>query len=216
MPSNSTDADKLAGLRATYDSYAANAYVNFTKSLQQIPCNTTDSAQYSLAVTCDDCAAAYKNWLCAVTVPRCEDFSNNASYLLPRATGLDFIDEGYGGQFKNDPILSAQNKSVAYLNSSRSPLIDEEIKPGPYKELLPCEDLCYDLVRSCPAALGFACPLEGHGLNYSYAKLRPAGLNVWTCNFPGTDLNGAQQARASLIVVFSTMIAVVLWTLIPG
>lgn len=48
-------------------------------------------------------------------------------------------------------------------------MIDQKIKPGPWKEVLPCEDLCYQLVQSCPAALGFACPI-GERLVSSYGK----------------------------------------------
>ncbi|KAG9818558.1 hypothetical protein KCU77_g17340, partial [Aureobasidium melanogenum] len=43
--------------------------------------------------------------------------------------------------------------SVRATNSSRNPtIIVDTIAPGPYKEVLPCQDLCYSLVRSCPAA----------------------------------------------------------------
>ena len=48
-------------------------------------------------------------------------------------------------------------------------MIDQIIKPGPWKEVLPCEDLCYQLVQSCPAALDFACPI-GKRLESSYGK----------------------------------------------
>ncbi len=63
-------------------------------------------------------------------------------------------------------------------------MIDKRIEPGPYKEMLPCKDLCYHLVQSCPSALQFACPLEGKGLNYSYGHHR-MGDTEWKCNWPG-------------------------------
>ena len=190
VPSNLTLANDTAALGVVYDNYTSDMYQNFNKSLQQIPCNTTASAQYSLAVNCTDCAHAYKDWLCAVTIPRCEDFSNEADYLQPRAVGYDFIGD-YVGKFNGNPSLSPVNKALRYTNQSRSQHIDDVIRPGPYKELLPCEDLCYGLVRSCPAALGFSCPLEGHGLNYSYGKPKPAGRDLSTCNFPGRASNVA-------------------------
>ena len=63
---------------------------------------------------------------------------------------------------------------------SRNPMIDQVIKPGPYRELLPCDDLCHDLVRSCPAQLGFACP-NPPAKALSYGTRNERNL---TCNFP--------------------------------
>lgn len=186
MPSN---PDKTPDdLTAIYDSNAASAYQFFNFSLQQIPCNTTATAQYSLARTCDDCAAAYKRWLCAVTIPRCEDYSNEAPYLLPRNTAQNFLN---GSTFSSSQQDSQALLSTTATNSSRNSIIDNKIKPGPYKEILPCQDLCYDLVQSCPATLGFGCPLEGRGLNVSYGVKDPSGLI--TCSYLGAAyfLNGA-------------------------
>ena len=87
-----------------------------------------------------------------------------------------------------DPTFNA-----AAVDSSRNPMIDTDIRPGPYKEMLPCKDICYELVRSCPAALQFACPLEGHGLNYSYGSPGKDG-NI-TCNSPWTSISGAASER---------------------
>lgn len=71
------------------------------------------------------------------------------------------------------------------FTASRNPRIDDVIKPGPHKEVLPCDNLCYKLVQSCPASLEFSCPLPGGiGFAGNYAKYDPsAGL---TCNFPGS------------------------------
>lgn len=187
MPSN---PDKTpSDLSAIYDSNAASTYQFFNYSLQQIPCDTTSSAQYSLARTCSNCANAYKHWLCAVTIPRCQDFSNDAPYLLPRNTAQAFLN---GSTFSSSNNQDTQALlSVSATNSSRNPIIDNQIKPGPYKEVLPCKDLCYDLVQSCPATLGFGCPLEGRGLNVSYGERAPDGSI--TCSYLGAAyfLNGA-------------------------
>ena len=90
-------------------------------------------------------------------------------------------------------------------------MIDNDIKPGPYKEVLPCKDLCYELVRSCPAALGFACPIEGHGLNFSYGD--PAGgiIGHPRCNAPGVGLNGAAALGRhwSIIVLIAITTALI-------
>lgn len=177
-------------------------YQNFNYSLQQIPCNTTSSAQYSLAKNCDDCAHAYKQWLCAVTMPRCEDYSSDLPWLQPRNMAQKFLNAS-SQVYTPDMIVS--NLSAAYTpmpdapsgseaftqsygsvfasNSSRNPLIiDENIMPGPYKEVLPCADLCYSLVQSCPASFGFGCPVPGRGLEVDYGQRSDTNL---TCSYLG-------------------------------
>jgi calcium channel MID1 len=130
---------------------------------------------FSLAVTCEDCANAYKQWLCSVTIPRCADYSATASYLAVRNAGQDFIN---GSSLPSD---SPYRKSVA-SNSSRNSIIDDQIKPGPYKEILPCQDICHTLVKDCPSALGFSCP-EGKWLNASYGYRNSHG--DITCSYLG-------------------------------
>ncbi|KAL9099485.1 MAG: hypothetical protein Q9163_005022 [Psora crenata] len=214
VPSNATNMGNITALGEFYDDQANSLYVNFTKSLAQIPCNTTSSAQYSLAVTCDNCTHAYKQWLCAVTIPRCEDFSNTAFYLQPRAVAQKFINETYGAQYSDDPSLTQENKNRLFTNSSRNPSIDEVIAPGPYKEVLPCKALCYGLVQSCPAALGFSCPLEGHGLNYTYGSYIDVGLGKVSCNLPGRNMTssasiGGRSHFAAIVAVTTTI-----WTIV--
>ncbi|KAL8822576.1 MAG: hypothetical protein Q9191_006689 [Dirinaria sp. TL-2023a] len=191
VPSNLHTQPNLTTLGSLYDTYAANLYQNFSNSLQQIACDTTSSAQYSLARDCNDCDNAYKTWLCAVTIPRCEDYSNNAPYLQPRAVGQNYPN-GSAATNLSDPTFSQSNKTARYMNSSRNPMIDWQIQPGPYKEVLPCADICYEVVRSCPASLGFACPLKGHGLNYTYGFNSTGELS---CNFPGA-VAGVQGSAA--------------------
>ena len=188
VPANPDRYPSLPDLAALYDSNAGSLYQNFNYSLQLIPCNTTATAQYSLARNCDDCAHAYKQWLCAATIPRCEDFGNPAPYLRARNAAQPFI---------NGSVLSPSNVGDQALlnsfaaNASRNPIIDDEIRPGPYKEVLPCQDLCWDLVQSCPAALGFGCPLSGRGLEESYGTRDRSGFI--TCSYLGAAyyLNGA-------------------------
>ena len=210
--SNNASISNPTSLGLLYDDYAQLAWTNFSYSLAQVACNTTSSAQYSLARNCTDCANAYKEWLCAVVIPRCEDFSNNASYLQPRAIGYPFINETYGKIFDDDPTLSSENQSKVYFNSSRNPMIDSYIKPGPYKEVLPCEDICYELVRSCPSFMGFACPLAGHGLNYSYGKPTNLSSNPPTCNSAKTGISGAAVSKVlgplAFLTVFCSTLAV--------
>jgi calcium channel MID1 len=119
-------------LATFYDSLASELFTNFSTSLQLSPCNATISAQYSLFRNCTTCLQAYKNWLCAVTIPRCADITDTSSFLYPRA-----------------------------VNTSRNPLIDQTVQPGAYKEILPCSQLCWGVEQNCPVTLGFQCPLPG-------------------------------------------------------
>ncbi|PKY05380.1 hypothetical protein P168DRAFT_325739 [Aspergillus campestris IBT 28561] len=150
--------NKLPDLITTYDDHARSLYKNFTYSLAQIQCNATNNeTKWSLSVNCDDCANAYKNWLCAVTIPRCVDFSNtNNTALYPRNILRPFHN---GTSLPSSAVNDTIRKSPA-ARHARNPWIDRLIKPGPYKEMLPCRDLCWDLVRSCPSALDFSCPEE--------------------------------------------------------
>ncbi|KAK2765925.1 stretch-activated cation channel mid1 [Arachnomyces sp. PD_36] len=195
VPSNSSI--EVDGLMKLYDSHASALYKNFSRSLQQIACNASSTSRYSLASDCDHCASAYKQWLCAVTIPRCSDFSSNLPFLRARNTGQPFLDGSTLDEssiYHNDP----------WANSSRNPIIDTEIRPGPYKEVLPCQDLCYDLVQSCPAALGFGCP-EGNSLNASYGTRSPDG--DITCSY----LGAAYFLNAGWKVIEGTRLA--LWAL---
>lgn len=187
----------MTALVQAYDTYANDAYQNFSKSLQQIPCDTTASAQYSLARNCQDCDNAYKTWLCAVTIPRCADFSSPATHthLMPRSISQNFTNGTAPREGPKGSLFSKENITSKHYGSSRNPMIDEHIKPGPYKEMLPCKDLCYHLMQNCPAALQFACPAEGRGLNYSYGHHSNKD-EEWMCNWPGGRLvSGAGRTR---------------------
>ncbi|KAE8349795.1 cora family metal ion transporter [Aspergillus coremiiformis] len=173
VPSNPTI--KIDDLHSIYDDNAASLYRNFSYSLEQIQCNATNETRFSLAVGCDDCARAYKRWLCAVTIPRCEDFSNTGEFLQVRNAGQEFVN---GTSLSDNHTLRLDPST----NCSRNPLVDNKIRPGPYKEILPCEDTCYNLVKSCPAALGFSCP-QGRWLDSTYGRRNPN--DVVTCSWVG-------------------------------
>ena len=153
VPGNPTNFPNFTTLAAFYDNATQAQYQFFQNVLAQTPCETTSSAQYSLARTCSDCAAAYKEWLCSVTIPRCTDFSSNLPWLQERNMGQPFPN----GTMLPSELVTFANQSV-FLNSSRNPSIDALVAPGPYKEVLPCNDLCHNLMQSCPAAMGIACP----------------------------------------------------------
>ncbi|KAB5563277.1 stretch-activated Ca2+-permeable channel component-domain-containing protein [Coniochaeta sp. 2T2.1] len=183
VPSNpftfSSNATRLAQF---YDSQASSAYADFLKALAQISCEAPSTQLYSLVRTCDDCAAAYKSWLCSVVIPRCEDFSTTSPWLQPRNLGQDFPD---GEKLDAATLASFPNNSATM--QSRNKLIDDVVQPGPYKEVLPCEDLCYNLTQSCPAQLGFNCPRPGMvGFNTSYGQRGRQDENGEVyCNYPG-------------------------------
>lgn len=165
----------VSALRDIYDDNARSYYQNFSYSLQQIQCNASQESMFSLTVGCSDCADAYKQWLCSVSIPRCADFSSNDTYLMVRNAGQDFIN---GSSLPENNIY----RQSAVTNVSRNTLIDTKIKPGPYKEILPCLDVCHSLVKSCPMSLGFGCP-TGQWLNASYGYRDPNG--DITCSYLG-------------------------------
>ncbi|GBB83480.1 hypothetical protein RclHR1_01020021 [Rhizophagus clarus] len=84
--SKNTEADLAIG----YDNMAKAYFNNFTLTVDQYPCNDTES-KYSLIRNCNDCKEAYKNWVCAVTIPRCasEDSNNGKLRNNPRINVSD-------------------------------------------------------------------------------------------------------------------------------
>jgi calcium channel MID1 len=207
VPSNTKFKLNDSGLADIYDKRAREYYSNFNKSLAQVACDAKPEAQYSLAQTCDDCARNYKNWLCMVLIPRCEDWTANDSFLVPRNIQTPFAN----GSIPDMP--PGFNNSAAF-NRSRNPFIDEDIRPGPYKELKPCEDMCFDIVRSCPAQLGFSCP-NGAQRDSMYGR-REEQPGKLTCNFPGAvvELNakgGAGMLGVHLRDVIIGLAAAMLW-----
>lgn len=213
VPGNPNTFPQVTDLAAFYDNQAQGQYQFFQNVLQQIPCETTSSAQYSLARTCDDCAIAYKDWLCSVIIPRCSDFSSELPWLQPRAMGQPFPN----GTMLDSSHLAFANQS-SFLNNSRNPAIDASVMPGPYKEILPCDDLCYNVVKSCPASMGFVCPLPGYiGFNQSYGR-RPTGSQATdgkiadlTCNYPGAAYflagSGREVPRVGVVLLVALGVA---------
>ena len=149
-----------------------------------------------MLIDCDDCAVAYKAWLCAVAFPRCDDFNStnprahvrNVAQPFPNGTALSAAAAGKFGA----PAEQA----------SRNPFIDEGVAPGPYKEILPCDDLCYRVVQDCPAELGFSCPQPGlDAFEHSYGQRQESKEGAPPCNFPGgsTAPSGAGRMAVSWV-----------------
>lgn len=183
VPSNPNTFANASALAAFYDGYAASMWSTFETVLAQVQCETSSTQRYSLVRDCTDCAAAYRSWLCSVAIPRCEDFANDAPWLQPRAVGRPYPN----GTLLPEAVRALYPDILAF-NSSRNPIIDQTVKPGPYKEIMPCADLCYGLVQSCSSAIGFMCPLPGqYGFNTSYGRRTAAEDDgAITCNYPGS------------------------------
>ncbi|KAI0977367.1 stretch-activated Ca2+-permeable channel component-domain-containing protein [Xylaria arbuscula] len=208
VPGNITKFPNGTALAAFYDNYTQTMWDNFDKVLQQTPCQAPPTQRYSLARDCDDCKDAYKNWLCSVAIPRCEDFSSpNEKYLQMRNINAPFPNNTFV-----DPSIRANYSELLAYNSSRNPEIDTTIEPGPYKEVLPCDYLCYELVKSCPASIGFSCPQPSsrYGFNTSYAI--PDKNKELSCNYPGSAYypSGATAVTTSWVGITALVIALVL------
>ena len=185
-----------AELAKVYDDYARKMYGHFETVLAQEQCETGPTSQYSLARNCDDCRTAYKRWLCTVAIPRCEDYSSENNHAVPRNVGAAFPN----GSFVPDQegrTSRRQMMDVPGYNASRNSFIDEEVGPGPYKEVLPCEEICYEVVQSCPHAMGFGCPQPGMtAFEVSYGRKSSNG--ELSCNYPGTPRSRPNTAGAVL------------------
>lgn len=125
-------------LRQMYDDRASLIYQNFSKALQQIPCNTTRDSIFSPIINCDNCAQSYKDWLCAVTIPRCS--TRDISGYVKRDIG--------------------ENRNE-WIDVEIQPY-------SPYYEVLPCLNVCHAIVRDCPADFGFLCPKHNVSVRQSY------------------------------------------------
>jgi calcium channel MID1 len=207
VPGNPNNFPNMTSLASFYDNGASQYYQNFQNVLAQIPCNTTSTAQYSLARNCDDCAAAYKAWLCSVYIPRCTDFSSDLPWLRPRSMIHPFPN----GTMLPPEVVSVANQS-AFLSSSRNPMIDQYVNPGPYKEILPCDDLCYNIVQSCPSSMSFGCPLPGRtSFNQSYGIKSKTQV---TCNYPGPNYDQITSGSGTIMPHLLMFVALVVMSLV--
>lgn len=139
-------------------------------------------------------------------MPRCEDYSAPDSWLQPRNIRSPFANGSTPFIPPNQHKMKGMEPERWGYSQSRNPKIDKEIQPGPYKELLPCEDLCFDIVRSCPATLGFGCPVGSMLQKQQYGKriIREdepeEDKKKLKCSFPGAvvDLNTAKNVGVRL------------------
>ncbi|KAI0075020.1 hypothetical protein K474DRAFT_1460005 [Panus rudis PR-1116 ss-1] len=116
---------------------------NFTVSLTTFPCGRD---LYSPIVSCADCQAAYRKWLCTVWFPRCSEAAPD--------TATD--------SQKPVSALQAQPASATPRGPSLPPF------SSPYNALLPCLETCTAVDRACPISMGFKCPVKRFTANASY------------------------------------------------
>ena len=205
VPANPTIFTTPSQLGLFYDNIAQMWYRNFSYSLQQVPCNSTDlTLRYSFTRDCNDCAAAYKTWLCAVSIPRCADLTSKLPYLAYRGLDTEFFNQTSNSTVPNDAgILFSNNSDGSHSYNtaslrSRNSLIESMVRPGPYKEIKPCIDLCWSLVQSCPSDFKFTCPMLGSwGAEMSYGQRSQDG--DITCSWLGAAyfLSGGRRTLVS-------------------
>ncbi|KAG0180586.1 stretch-activated cation channel mid1 [Apophysomyces sp. BC1034] len=169
VPATGSD---IWNVTASYDDQAKTLFEPFDRALSQFNCETT---QYSLVRNCTDCYNDYKRWLCAVSIPRC--------------TSPSPID-----QVNHKPAPATRRINGG---ESRNPWVDEKFEVSEWTEMLPCIDLCYRVVQSCPPFLQFFCP-EGDlaWLQYGYwqtgtietnKSMVDYDINYPTCNRVGLN-----------------------------
>ncbi|CCL98468.1 uncharacterized protein FIBRA_00466 [Fibroporia radiculosa] len=121
---------------------------NFTVMLSTWACGRD---LYSPIMTCTDCQAAYRTWLCLVSFPRCaEPPSSTTSFVSSKPTAQQVF-----------PALQLQNAS-----NPRNPNLPSFTQD--YNAVLPCLEMCGAADRACPYFLGIKCPLAKYTASWSY------------------------------------------------
>jgi len=160
-----------AELLDLYNSTIQPALQGFNTTLYTFPCESLvkdSQGQYSFIRTCSQCLEAYTSWLCAVRMPRCVDYVENAP-----ATN-----DGH------DTAYTFQRTSAA---DSRTPDL-----PGsafPYSEIPPCLGVCNLVQASCPPVISnlFTCPVPHPSTNYNASYALPFSKQITFTNVQGGD-----------------------------
>ena len=143
------NSDPASGLTAADmpSDWAENLLSNMANLTVMLTTHACGRDLYSPLVTCADCAAAYRNWLCAISLPRCAEYTTTTSSLTAAATIT--------------PALSVLNASSP-RNQSLPAFTDS------YTVVQPCIEVCNAADRACPPFLGFRCPLPQYTASQSY------------------------------------------------
>ncbi|KAI0245821.1 stretch-activated Ca2+-permeable channel component-domain-containing protein [Lactifluus subvellereus] len=129
---------------------------NFTTSLLTAACGRD---AYSPLKTCADCQAAYRHWLCSVSLPRCGEFPQTQT--TTRGAGAQ--QQRVLAAAPPPPALQPQASGAPQRNPALGKVVG-----APYAALLPCIETCNAVDRACPVFLGFRCPLPDFTANASY------------------------------------------------
>lgn len=121
---------------------------NFTTSLLTTACGRD---AYSPLQSCADCQAAYRRWLCSISLPRCGEFPQTPSDPQQQQQTLAVP----------TPALVPQMSGATPRNAALG-------NTGNYTALLPCIETCNAVDRACPVFLGFRCPLPQFTAYASY------------------------------------------------
>lgn len=166
-PNPPTAAVDLDGVKKIYEDHVEVLMHNFENVLAQYDCS---KSQYSLIRNCTDCQLAYRRWLCSVSIPRCTDVEDvtdfkNHGYIPPEEKPKA-DDNPYLIDRSKGPVVVQRNTSTL-RTAINLPENETRIDPGDFGEVLPCIDLCFDVVQSCPNFLGFGCPVKNMAGNYA-------------------------------------------------
>ncbi|GAA5840285.1 hypothetical protein JCM11251_006685 [Rhodosporidiobolus azoricus] len=176
-----------------FNTTLAPSFAAFARTLTTFPCDVPSMGKYSIVSTCADCYAAYRDWACATTIPRCTDAPSKtalndttasfvalngiATWALPEEAQTVLVrDDPFASR---TPAFGPLNLSTTFptlFNSSfpSSPSNLQSESPFPYGEVPPCTDVCNLVEARCPPFLGWMCPgmeakrgatgLAGYGL----------------------------------------------------
>ncbi|KAK0565571.1 stretch-activated cation channel mid1 [Tilletia horrida] len=165
---------------------------NFSRTVDTFPCGSSYYGQYSYVSTCDDCKNAYRDWLCAIVLPRCTDsVQDPRTESAASQTGADLTGASTGTNTRLLPYIV--NRNVNGSTTSRRPYVDALLKPGAYGELLPCIYTCHFVARACPPIAGWSwsCPVWDVSAQRDYGTFVDAGPGG-----VGADLNGGDGSRS--------------------
>ncbi|GAA5990338.1 hypothetical protein JCM10908_007324 [Rhodotorula pacifica] len=167
-------------LLSFYNKTVSASLANFSRTLTTFPCDKEPYGLYSVVSKCSDCLDAYRDYVCAVTMPRCADappgvalnstlpdtFDSNGdligSWLVPESYQTSLVrSEPFASR---TPLFGPANLSSTFpflFNTSSYPPTPANLareSPFPYIEIPPCLDVCNLVQARCPPFLGFVCP----------------------------------------------------------
>ncbi|PWN21113.1 hypothetical protein BCV69DRAFT_282610 [Microstroma glucosiphilum] len=148
---------------------------NFSKTLSTWSCNDTYFGQYSTVQSCTNCLNSYRDWLCAIAMPRCTDPVESQSNGSAAISDVDSLTgRSVGSNTELLPYVLNRN-----VSDTRQSYIDNQLDvDGPYGEVLPCLYTCLFVQRNCPGPLlSWTCPRWDITAQHDYGTFADAGAN---------------------------------------